>query len=263
MRQHLLVATVALSASLFASVAAAADPTPVAPTPPVAADPANPTPAPTTAPATPAAVVDAPAAKPATTDTTPPPALPPTVDVPKSDGMALHIESPIPANLEHRATPASAWESVCSTPCDTQAKLGEEYRVLGTDVAPSAPFMIDGAKTNATLRVSPGSIRKSRLGLGFLIGGGVLGVASIITLIAGGVFDGFGDGGVVSQTRTDLLFAGSFMLIGALATGTWGGATWYNNKTSTVDGALVTGGKSEPMPAPKTSFTFPVLRLQF
>lgn len=227
MRQHLLVSTVALSACLFASVAAA-DPTPADGT-------ATPAPAP--------ASVETP--------------------TPKSDGIEVHIESPVPANLEHRATPTSAWESVCSTPCDTQARPGDQYRVSGSEVAPSAPFVIDGATGKAALRVDPGSIRKSQIGLGFLIGAGVLGVAGIITLIVGGTFDGFGTDGVASQGRTNALFAGSFMLIGALGVGTWGGATWYNNKTSRVDGPLVTTGKSEPMPVPKTGFTFPVLRLQF
>lgn len=222
MRNHLILATVALGTSLLASTASA-DPMP----PPPPSDDA------------------APAAK--------------------ADGIPLHVDSATVADLEHRATPSSPWENVCVTPCDVQAKPGEQYRVLGMDISPSEPFVIDGSKGKVTLKVRPGSIRKSRTGLWLLGGAGALGIASIITLIAGGAFDGFGDGGVVSQGRTDALFAGSFMLIGALGLGVWGGATWYNNKTSTVDGpVLIPGSKgAEPMPAPKAAFMFPVLRLQF
>lgn len=255
MRQHLLLATVVLSTSLFAGIAAA-DPDTTAPaaaptTPPAA--PTTPAPAaPTTAPAAPTA---APAPAP-TPDPTPSPSS-------TNEGISVHVESPTAANLEHRASPSSPWESVCTTPCDIQAKPGEQYRVLGLDVAPSEPFVIDGSKGKVTLAVNPGSIRKSRIGLWVLGGAGVLAVASVITLIVGGVFDGFDSGGVVSQGRTDALFAGSFMLVGALAGGTWGAATWYNNKTSTVDGPLVVPSKAEPLPAPKTGFIVPVLRLHF
>ena len=176
----------------------------------------------------------------------------------------VHVDGPAQADFERRAADGT-WQHVCMLPCDAQANAGEQYRVLGTDVAPSAPFMIDGSKGKASIKVNAGSIRKSRTGLWLLGGAGVLGIASVVTLIVGGVFDGFDSSGVVSQGRTDALFAGSFMLLGALGLGAYGGATWYNNKASTVDGSVVLPGArpAEPVPAAKSAFMFPVLRLQF
>jgi hypothetical protein len=251
MRATLLFGTL-LSATLIAS-AASADPPPPADPPVTDGTPTPPPPPAPPAETPPPAPLPAPA--PETAPAPPPPA-----------GLTVHVESPMPASLEHRVTPTSPWENVCSTPCDVAVSPGEQYRVLGTDVAPSDAFVFDGTKGNKlSAKVVPGSLRKARIGLWLMGGGGVLTVTGILTMVGASTMSGFASDNTVNEGRVGVLTTGAVLLIAGLGLGAWGAGYWWTNSHSQVEGAVRSpeGKPAEKLPAPAAAFTFPLAHIDF
>src|SRR5262249_25503445 len=122
-------------------------------------------------------------ATPADTATTPP-ATPPSDVAPSADGQVeVHIESAKQVNLERRE--GATWQFVCTSPCDQKVSVSSEYRVMGTDLNESKPFMLDSSKGKVTLNVIPGYHNKQQQGLYILIGAGVVTVGGILTILIG------------------------------------------------------------------------------
>jgi hypothetical protein len=198
--------------------------------------PAAPAPAPaaSSSDAAPAAAAPAPAAAPAAASGTVP----------------IHINSDTTVTLQHRSGEGGAWETLCQSPCDAAGPTGDQYQITGDNLNESRPFTIDGSKGKVTLDVQAGSKQKQKVGMGFLIGGGVLTLTGLIWAIAEsagplhadtnspGFVSGTGamDGGTTHNDHwTGVFMAGAFMFVG-IGAGLYGAGTMLANNHSDVQG---------------------------
>jgi hypothetical protein len=161
---------------------------------------------------------------------------------PSGGWVTLHVDSPTPVSIEKRAGATAAWEHVCESPCDQHVPVDAEYRVTGTDVNESNEFQLHPRGDTATVKVTPGSPGKARTGWIILGTAGAVGIAGIII---DGVAAGKDStvpgatGTTTDNSRTDLYFVGTTLLIvGAL--GSIYGASWViDNRHSKVEGAVM------------------------
>ncbi len=191
---------------------------------------------------------------------------PPTAAAPSS--VKLHIDSPKPVAIEHRASADAPWAFLCNSPCDIAAPPADEYRVAGAGISPSAPFELDSrGSTVATIRVNPGNLAKTRAGYLLLAGGVTLLTAGAIVTALGFASNPF-NGTDTNDAHTSLLAAGAGLLFAGLGTGIYGGALVLDNRASRVSGPgarrlelVPTGARAQI--APRPSFVFPILSASF
>src|SRR5579859_7641297 len=110
------------------------------------------------------------------------PGTAPAPDAAKPAGTVMvHINSSAAVTLQHRSTESQAWETVCTSPCDVRAPVGDQYQVLGDSGKPSKVFALDASKgDNLTLEVKTTSS-------GQKTGGWVLAGTGAAAFIAGWV----------------------------------------------------------------------------
>jgi hypothetical protein len=205
---------------------------------------------------TPPAPTDAKPADVKPADTT----TPATDATPSADGQVeVHIESPKQVNLERRE--GATWQFVCSSPCDQKVSVSNEYRVMGDDLNESKAFMLDSSKGKVTLNVIPGYHNKQQQGLYVLIGGGVLAVGGILTILIGS--DGktpFSGDGETHLGNTNTIFIGSTLILAGIVGGILGGAWYIDNAHTRVGGdtakAQPGSDKSPGSPGVDTKFQF-------
>lgn len=226
-----------------------------------------------TSPDAPPASSAAPAPSPAAPSTTSTPAKPsaPASAAASTDGTVMvHINSPTPVMLQKRSGSTGAWETVCTSPCDQRAPVGDEYQVTSERAVASKPFRLDSSRGNVVLDVTPGNPAKETAGLYVTIGGGVLVIAGVVVMIAGSKPSStFPADGTTSDRNTNMLFVGGALIFSGIVAVIYGGAMMYNNKTSAVEGDVSKAGpaqgakdvfvKTASVPAPTTpTFIMPV-----
>jgi hypothetical protein len=179
----------------------------------------------------------------------------PAADAPSPAGddalVAVHVDSPVPVSLERRAPGGTTWENVCTTPCDVKTSRFSEYRIVGTDLNASKPFMIDGTKEKVNLSVSPGSKARADVGLYILVAGGVVTIAGIaVMFLSAGkddVFQSQSDGQTHNSYLNSLFFGGALVMTG-LAAGIFGAGWMLGNKNSDVSGDVSKTIDEKPAP---------------
>jgi hypothetical protein len=161
-----------------------------------------------------------------------------------ADGTVMvHINSSSAVTLQRRSSATAAWETACTSPCDTRVPVGDEYQVAATSGAPSKIFRLDTSRGNVTLDVSPGDPSKKQTGMYVTIGGGVLALAGIITMIAGAKpSNTFPADGTTGLSNTNVLWIGGALLFAGIATGIYGGSMWVNGGNTSVDGDVSKAG---------------------
>ena len=124
--------------------------------------------------------------------------------------------------------------------------VGDQYQVTGEGLNASKPFMLNASKSTVKLDVTVGEKKGETVGLVVLGVGGVLVIAGIIVIAVaggtGGVSGQGNDSGLTHLGNTNALFAGGGLIFAGLAAGIYGGATYLNSKTSTVEGDVAKPG---------------------
>jgi hypothetical protein len=165
-----------------------------------------------------------------------------------ADGTVMvHLKSDKPVTLQRRSGESGSWETVCSSPCDVAAPVGDQYQVTGEGVNPSKPFMLNSSKGVVKLDVEAGQKKDETKGIVFLVVGGALVIAGIIVIaVAGGTKGGVSgqgnDSGTTHLGNTNAIFAGGGLIFAGLGAGIYGGATYLNSKSSTVEGDVAKPG---------------------
>jgi hypothetical protein len=155
--------------------------------------------------------------------------------------VTVHLNSPKPVSLERRASSGSAWEYVCTSPCDASVSLRDEYHIVGENLNSSKPFVLDGSQGDKiTLDVTPGVHKKAQMGKWVLLGGGILVVGGVIMLVGGSRSNDVpGNGGAVTtNTNDDWIFAGTAVIVAGVIAGITGGSFLVDNAHTKVDGAI-------------------------
>ena len=121
------------------------------------------------------------------------------------------------------------------------AQIGEQYQIVGDNLNPSKPFMLDGTKGDKiNLDVAPGDKKKASVGTIFLVGGAVLAVTGIVVMLASSGAGFVSGGGTTNETthigHTNGIFIGGALLFAGLATGIYGVGTMVNNGKTHVAG---------------------------
>jgi hypothetical protein len=114
----------------------------------------------------------------------PAPAAPaPAAPAPKAPELAhVHVETPRPVVLYRRPPGSTAWEEVCSSPCDEELPVGGTYRVTGNGV-PARDF---GLQANGGEYVVVGVEPASIAGV---VGGAILTAAGFVGVLVGANMD--------------------------------------------------------------------------
>jgi hypothetical protein len=197
-----------------------------------------------------------------------------------TDGTVMvHINSDRPVTLQRRSGESGAWETVCSSPCDQRAPVGDQYQVTGEGVNASKPFMLNASKGTVNLDVGVGDKKGETTGTVLLVVGGVLVVAGVIVMIAAGSTSGGlsgqgNDSGTTHLGNTNAFFAGGALVFAGLAAGIYGGATMINSAHSNVEGDVARPGPARGAIDPGRSvaknttpnapaFIFPVFKTTF
>lgn len=202
----------------------------------------------------------------------------------KADGtVMLHINSPKPVELERRQGDVGGWEHVCTSPCDMNVPLFDQYRIAAAgDITESKPFMIDAAnKDHVSLGVDPGMKTNSKVGTYVLVAGAATVVTGVIVVIAGTAgSNNIGNDGTTHHSFTNLAFVGSALIIGGLGAVIVGAAWRINNQHSSVGGdvakppvetnektasreAVFVKPQAEQMASRTPAFVFPVFTKNF
>jgi hypothetical protein len=156
----------------------------------------------------------------------------------------VHIKSDAPVTLSHRASATGAWETACSSPCDTSVPVGDEYQVSGDGLNASKTFRLDASKGKVTLDVSVGKKSSQSIGTGLLIGAAVVGVVGIVFIAISKPSSAFPADGTTSTAHTNEIFTGGALLLGGAIAAIYGGAMIVNNGSSAVNGDV-----AKPPPA--------------
>lgn len=118
---------------------------------------------------------------------TPVPAVSTSEKPPKVGPMAkVHINSKRGVQLYRQPANGSGWYEACSSPCDEEMPLNDEYRIAGAGIFQSSEFHLEGSPGGqVVLNVDPGT-RSGVLAGGILTAvGGLVDYLSLIVLAAG------------------------------------------------------------------------------
>ncbi len=178
------------------------------------------------------------------------PAKPADAPAPNDDALvAVHIDSPVPVSLERRAPGGTTWENVCTTPCDVKTSSVSEYRIVGTDLNDSKPFMIDGTKEKVNLNVTPGSKARADAGLYILVAGGIVAIAGVAVLFLGADKSSvFTNDGQTHNKHLNAMFFGGALVLTGVATGIFGAGWMIGNRHSDVGGDVSKTLDEKPAP---------------
>ena len=177
-----------------------------------------------------------------------PPTTTTTTTAASTDGTVMvKMKSDKPVTLQRRSGESGSWETVCSSPCETRAPVGDQYQVTGEGLNPSKPFMLNASKGTVNLDVVVGEKRDATTGLVVLGVGGALVIAGVIVIaVAGGTKGGISgqgnDSGTTHLGNTNAFFVGGGLIFAGLAAGIYGGATYLNSKSSSVEGDVAKPG---------------------
>ena len=236
------------------------------------------------------ALLSSPAFAQDTSGAPPPPAVAPAAAVPATATPAtaaptpaptgtvkVHIDSTSTVTLQKRSGDSGTWETVCTSPCDASAPVDAQYQIIGDNLNASKPFMLDSSKGKVNLDVTPGSQGRAKVGMGFLIAGGVVTVAGIVVAIASsghGFVASDGGSGNTNLGHTNGVFAAGALIFVGIGLGLYGAGTMVANNHTSVDGNVArpqpTRGSADSVlktaqePIANTpTFMMPVLSGQF
>jgi len=180
-----------------------------------------------------------------------PPAAPPAVQTsptasdsapampPAADGLVkVHIATKELVILEHRSGPTAPWTAGCETPCDARLPAADEYRIVGTGVNESEPFVLTAPKGDeVTVHVSPGLKKRERLGEILTISGAVVTIGAVaIGIAAADPSRTFNASGTTDNYNWNVIAVGTAVAVVGITTGILGGAWWYDNSQTRVAG---------------------------
>lgn len=173
---------------------------------------------------------------------------------PPEGKVFVHLEAPQEVTLERRQGAASPWEHVCNSPCDEAVSVRDEYHIVGVNMTESKPFMVDGKESKTTLYVHPGYHKDVVTGEWVLGGAGALAVGGILSLAIGaGTHTPLSNDGITHNGNTDWITVGMVLLVGAAATGIYGGAMVVNNLHTSVNGGTAKPADVDEKKAPPSS----------
>jgi hypothetical protein len=172
----------------------------------------------------------------------PAPAPETVVVAPKgADGsVEIHIATKELVTLEHRAGPGTPWQFGCETPCDARLPGADEYRVVGSGVNESKPFVLTTPKGDVVkISVAPGVKSKAKIGEVLTFTGAVMAVGALVIGIGASdpnsVFTSNG-GNNTNNYNWNVIAVGTTIGVVGLVTGIVGGAYWYDNSSTRVAG---------------------------
>src|SRR5215467_5295440 len=85
--------------------------------------------------------------------------------------VMVHVNSTTPVTLQHRTNDTQQWETLCTSPCDVRAPIGDQYQIVGDNVNASKPFALDpSAGDTVTLDVRASG--KNDKTIGYVVAGG-------------------------------------------------------------------------------------------
>ncbi len=138
----------------------------------------------------------------------------------------VHVESDRPVRIERRSGERSRdWDSVCTSPCDTELPLDAEYRIAGEGVRNSAPFQLS-ARAGERVELAVNTASK-----GGFVGGIVLTSLGPVTSLIGAVV-------LVAVNQSEQIAAEQASFGGTPSTTT----TQNNAGAKTVGVVLIIGG---------------------
>jgi hypothetical protein len=108
------------------------------------------------------------------------------------DGVLVHIDSPVPAQMAeyHAWNRRFVYERpICESPCDTRIHLsgGQRYAITGR--FPESIFGPVDLTGDVTITVQPGSYGRAKAGLGAALGGGLSIVPGVLMVTFGSLVD--------------------------------------------------------------------------
>lgn len=195
--------------------------------------------------------------------------------------VSVHINSSKTVTLQHRSTESAAWETVCTSPCDVRAPVGDQYQIVSDSGSPSKPFALDASKGGDTV-----TLDVKTTGTGQRTGGWVLFGAGSAMFIAGWVviIANAGTSAISGQGQDDAqthdahnngMFIGTSLIIAGLAAGISGAALVVGAGKSDVGGNVQApppaSGKTdqkeqktaEMVPATAPAVMIPILQGKF
>lgn len=158
--------------------------------------------------------------------------------------VIVHVDSPSPVVLEKRASDKASWERVCESPCDVKAPVDAQYRITGTDISESKPFMLQTRGDMAMIKVTPGSHGKATAGWIVLGAGGAALIGGLILNLIGTGQNhiagqgGPGDTATTDTDRANLFWVGSSLMVAGVVAGVYGGSLILNGAHSGVEGSV-------------------------
>jgi hypothetical protein len=145
----------------------------------------------------------------------------------------LHVASKETVTIERDDT----GEVVCTSPCDTKVPASTKYHVGGHRPGPS--FTLAGANGRADIHVKAGSKAEFWTGIGGVAVGGLLVAGGAGTLIYGMANRdpvGGADSETADHSYTDVMIAGTVMVLAGIFVGLGGGAFAMTNASTEVWG---------------------------
>jgi hypothetical protein len=167
-----------------------------------------------------------------------PGAAPAPDTAPAPGTVTVHINSSRTVTLQHRSTESSAWETLCTSPCDVRAPVGDQYQIVSDSGKPTKAFALDASKGDTVTLDVKTTGTGQRTGGWILAGtGGAMFIGGWVVILAN-----LGTSAISGQGQDDAqshdahnngMFIGTGLIIAGLCAGIYG--------TSLVIGA----GKSD------------------
>jgi hypothetical protein len=193
--------------------------------------------------------------------------------------VMVHVNSDTPVTLQHRTSDSSSWETLCTSPCDVRAPVGDQYQIVREGSSVSKAFALDASKgDNVTLDVkTPGKGQKA--GGWVLAGtGGALFIGGWVVILANlgnSAISGMGqDDSQTHDAHNNGMFIGTALIVAGLCAGIAGTSMVIGADKADVGGNVQapppSSGKSdqvqrtaEVVPPTAPSFYVPILQGRF
>ncbi len=141
--------------------------------------------------------------------------------------VRVHIQSKRGVQLYRQpATGGSGWVEACTSPCDEDMPIGDDYRIAGAGIFQSSDFRLEGAPgSQVVLNIDPGTRNGMLLGGVLAAVGGIVDYISLWVLLAGaaqsscssGYYSGSYQSGSCSNDGKGTTAVGLAMLAGGTA----------------------------------------------
>lgn len=154
--------------------------------------------------------------------------------VARAEDAGVTVQAPREVLVERRDAPSAPWTHVCASPCSF-APRGGEYRVIGVDVSPSAPFTLSGP---GALKVDAGVAPLARRGLAIMTAGAGALALGLVFLFGSSAFSDPTPAGQLREEKVGMLVTGTIFGFLGLGAGAYGGAMYWDNHASRVSGPV-------------------------